>query len=116
MAKFEKHIFVCENQRPQGHPRGCCADRGGAEIRALIKEGIANRGLNKVVRANEAGCLDQCEFGTTLVVYPDNVWYGNVQPDDVDEILDHHILNGEIVTRLVIPEEKLTGRTRDGQA
>lgn len=112
MAKFKRHLFVCENTRPPGHARGCCADRGGAEIRQLLKDGLEMRGLKGCVRASSAGCLDQCSRGVTVVVYPDDVWYGNVKPDDVAEILDRHVLKGEIVQRLVIPDHQLTGRER----
>ncbi|MBK9384656.1 MAG: (2Fe-2S) ferredoxin domain-containing protein [Planctomycetes bacterium] len=112
MAKFKRQLFVCENSRPPGHPRGCCADRGGVEIRQLLKDGLQMRGLKGYVRASSAGCLDQCARGVTVVVYPDDVWYGNVKPDDVAEILDRHVLKGEVVQRLVIPDHQLTGRER----
>jgi (2Fe-2S) ferredoxin len=110
MAKFKHHIFVCENSRPPSHPKGCCADCGGAEIRQLINDGIAMRNLTNVVRASRSGCIGQCHYGVCLVVYPDDVWYGNVKPDDVGEILDRHILKGEVVERIVIPDHLLTGR------
>jgi len=109
MAAFRHHLFVCENERPAGHPRGCCgAERGGA-VRARFKEEIRARGLQGVVRANQAGCLDQCALGVTVVVYPRAVWYGGVTPADVPEILDA-LAAGTVVERLVIPPERLTGR------
>jgi (2Fe-2S) ferredoxin len=59
-----------------------------------------------VIRANNAGCLDQCEHGVTVVVYPEQTWYGHVTVDDVTEIVDKHLVGGEVVTRLLIPEDK----------
>lgn len=108
MAKFEKHIFVCTNQRPDGNPRGCCDPSGNAELHRVFKEKLKQRGIaNSKVRANKAGCLDQCEVGPTVVVYPDAVWYGGVTPADVDEIIESHIVGGHPVERLVIPDSVL---------
>lgn len=100
MAKFEKHIFVCTNQRPAGHPRGCCDPAGNAELQKLFKDKLKLRGLKGEVRANKAGCLDQCEHGPNLVVYPEGVWYGRVTAADVDEIIESHIVGGKPVERL----------------
>jgi (2Fe-2S) ferredoxin len=107
MPKFEKHIFVCTNQRPEGHPRGCCDPAGNAELHRLFKTKLAQRGIKGTVRANKAGCLDQCELGPTVVVYPEAVWYGHVTPADVDEIIDSHIVGGRPVERLIIPDDQL---------
>ena len=78
MPKFEKHLFICCNQREPGHPRGCCDPAGQAQLQFLFKQKLALRGFKKRVRANMSGCLDQCEHGPTVVVYPDAVWYGRV--------------------------------------
>ena len=105
MAKFKKHIFVCMNTREEGHPRGCCDPTGQGELQRLFKVKLAQRGIaNSSVRANKCGCLDQCELGPTVVVYPEAVWYGHVRPEDVDEIIDAHIVGGQPVERLVIPD------------
>jgi (2Fe-2S) ferredoxin len=103
VPKFDKHIFICMNQREAGHPRGCCDPTGQGELQRLFKTKLAQRGL-KNVRANKSGCLDQCELGPTVVVYPEAVWYGSVKPEDVDEIIDSHIIGGKPVARLVIPD------------
>ena len=105
MAKFEKHIFVCANQRPHGHPRGCCDPAGGAELQRAFKTELAKCGLRATVRANKSGCLDQCEHGPNVVVYPEGIWYGNVTLADVDEIVQSHILGDRPVERLRIAEE-----------
>jgi (2Fe-2S) ferredoxin len=108
MPKFEKHIFVCMNTREAGHPRGCCDPSGQGELQRLFKSKLAQRGIaNSAVRANKCGCLDQCELGPTVVVYPEAVWYGHVRPEDVDEIIDAHIVGGRPVERLVIPDAVL---------
>ena len=104
MPKFERHIFVCCNQREPGHPRGCCDPKGQAELQGLFKQKLAQHGLKGKVRANKAGCLDQCEHGPNLVVYPEAVWYGRVTAADVDEIIESHIIGGKPVARLLIPE------------
>lgn len=109
MAKFQRHIFICTNERDGGDERGCCKARGGAEVAEAFKKKLHERGFKRVVRPNKAGCLDQCAFGAVVVVYPDNVWYGRVTVADVDEIIERHVAKGEIVERLVIPEDKLTG-------
>ena len=108
MAKFEKHIFICTNQRPEGNPRGCCNPTGNAELHSEFKTKLKQRGIsNSQVRANKAGCLDQCEVGPTVVVYPDAVWYGGVTPADVDEIIESHIVGGKPGERLIIPDSVL---------
>ena len=110
MPRFERHLFVCVNERTADDPRGCCTARGGAELAAAFKAKLHALGLKRVVRANKASCLDQCAHGAVVVVYPEGVWYGGVTLDDVDEIVREHVVGGRPVERLVIPEERLTGR------
>ena len=93
-------MFVCENVRPAENPKGCCSAKGSPEIRAALKKAVFKAGLRGKVRINKAGCLDQCEHGVTVVVYPEAIWYGHVTLDDVDEIFEEHILNGRPVERL----------------
>lgn len=111
MPKFEKHIFICGNQRPTGHPRGCCDPAGTAQLQKLFKQKLAERGLKGKVRANQAGCLDQCEHGPNLVVYPEAVWYGGVTLADVDEIVESHIVGGRPVERLRLPDSCINAET-----
>lgn len=110
MAKFQRHVFICTNERTPDDPRGACAAAGGREVAAAFKQRLFERGFKRVVRPNKAGCLDQCAKGCAVVVYPDGVWYGGVTVDDVDEIIEEHIVHGRPVERLVIPDEELTGR------
>lgn len=112
MAKFERHLFVCINEREPGDPRGCCSSKGAADVAEALKRRAYERGLKRIVRVNKAGCLDQCARGTTIVVYPEGVWYGGVTLADVDEIVERHLVGGEPVERLVIADDELTGRKR----
>jgi len=106
MPRFTKHIFICMNQREPGHPRPCCDPTGQGELQHLFKVKLAQRGI-ELVRANKSGCLDQCELGLTVAVYPEGIFYGGVRPQDVDEIIESHIVNGRPVERLRIPDEIL---------
>lgn len=109
MAKFQKHIFICINERGAQDPKGCCAAKGGADVAAAFKKTLYDRGLKRLVRPNKAMCLDQCAHGVTVVVYPEATWYGGVRVEDVAQIVDEHIVGGRPVERLVIPAEQLTG-------
>lgn len=102
MTNYTHHIFVCENSRDESDPRGCCAAKGSKEIRAALKTEIKSRGLKSTVRANGAGCLDRCAEGPSIVVYPEGIWYGCVKLEDVNEIIESHIVGGKVVERLRI--------------
>ena len=105
MPKFERHIFVCCNQRPPENPRGCCDPAGLAELQLAFKQALAAHGLKHQVRANKSGCLDQCEHGPTVVVYPEAVWYGHVRLEDAAAIVEEHLVGGRPVERLRLAEE-----------
>jgi (2Fe-2S) ferredoxin len=104
VAPFDKHLFICTNQRAAGHPRGCCDPAASEALQKAFKKALAERGLNRHVRANKSGCLDQCEHGPTVVVYPDAVWYGGVTEADIAEIVDRHLAGGVPVARLRLPD------------
>jgi (2Fe-2S) ferredoxin len=106
MARYEKHIFICENRRDPNDPRGCCADKNSLEIRDLFKKRLKELGLNKKVRANGTGCLDACAFGPSIVVYPEQIWYGGIIAEDVEEIIQSHLINNKPVERLLILDRK----------
>jgi (2Fe-2S) ferredoxin len=105
MPSLSRHVFVCINERAADNPKGSCKLKGGVDVRDRLKTELSARGLSKVIRANNAGCLDQCEYGVTLVVYPEQVWYGNVTPDDIPEIVEQHLIGGQVVTRLLLPDQ-----------
>lgn len=102
MPRFTKHLFICINERPAGHPKGCCREKGSEEIVAAFKSALARKGLSREIRANKSGCLDACALGASMVVYPEGVWYGHVTLEDVDEIVEKHLVGGEPVERLRI--------------
>jgi protein-tyrosine-phosphatase len=100
VSRFRRHVFVCQNERAPDDPRGCCAAKASAEVLERLKAAIHARGLKKEIRINKAGCLDQCALGVSIVVYPEGVWYGRVRPEDVDEIVEQHLVGGRPVERL----------------
>ncbi len=113
MPSFQRHVFVCINERAADHPKGCCKAKGGVEVRDQLKLELKTRGIAKQVRANNAGCLDQCEHGVSVVVYPEQVWYGGVTVADIPEIVESHLVKGEAVERLMMPDQPhLGGRTK----
>lgn len=111
MAKFQRHVFVCTNERGPDDPRGSCTACGSEGVLEALREAASAAGLKRVVRVNKAGCLDQCAHGPVAVVYPEAVWYGGIQPEDAAEIVRAHLVGGTPVARLVIPDDKLTGKT-----
>jgi (2Fe-2S) ferredoxin len=106
MSRYSRHIFVCINSRPPGHPKGCCLEKGSEEVRELLKAELGRRKLTAIVRANNAGCLDACAHGISMVIYPDGIWYGHVTKDDIHEIIDRTIIHGEVIQRLLIPDSR----------
>jgi (2Fe-2S) ferredoxin len=106
MKRYNKHIFICENKRPPGHPKGCCSDKDSTLIKERFKARLQELGISVTVRANSAGCLDACEFGPTVLIYPEQVWYGGVKLEDVEEIIQSHILNNLPVNRLTIKDKR----------
>lgn len=103
--KYNKHIFICTNQRVNSE-RPCCGEAHGLELVAAFKKLIKDLGLNATVRAQKSGCIETCELGPSVVVYPEGVFYGKVQLSDVEEIVNSHILNNEPVKRLQLKFEK----------
>ena len=102
MSYYKHHVFFCCKQRDGS--RVCCNDRGATEIRDYAKDKIKSLGLSGAgkVRINQAGCLDRCEEGPVLVIYPEEVWYTYVDREDIDEIVSEHLQNGRVVERLKI--------------
>ncbi len=100
---YERHIFFCLNQRENGE--NCCAMHGAQAAFDHCKKRVKSEGLNGPgkVRVNKAGCLDRCAGGPVAVVYPEGVWYSYVDEEDIDEIVDSHLKNGQVVERLLLP-------------
>ena len=97
--KFSKHIFICINERAD-ETKKSCGEKTGMDLVQAFKKSIKDRGLNIDIRAQRAGCLDVCELGPSLVVYPEGIFYGSVQLSDVEEIIEQHIINDTPVERL----------------
>jgi (2Fe-2S) ferredoxin len=101
---FDAHVFVCCNRRPDGHRRGSCAASGSEKLRDYMKARAKELGLKRM-RVNMAGCLDRCEFGPAMVIYPEGIWYRAETNEDVDEILSAHLVAGGRATRLMLTEK-----------
>ena len=96
---FERHVLCCNNQRAPGHPRSCCADRGARPLMTYLARRLDELAAEGV-KVTEVGCMERCELGPTIVVYPEAVWYTYENEEDVDEIVERHFRKGEIVERL----------------
>ena len=101
---YERHIFICTNERAEGAARPSCGEAAGMAITRAFKSELKERGLKTKVRAQRAGCLDICESGPNVVIYPEGVFYAHVKVEDVKEIIDSHIVGGEPVKRLILKE------------
>ena len=100
MPNFNHHIFICTNQRPAENPRGSCDETGIGSLQVSFKKELTLRDLKSDVRANKSGCLDQCEHGPVVVIYPEGVWYGGVTSEDIPEIIESHLIAGIPVERI----------------
>lgn len=101
MSFYKTHIFCCTNKRPAGSARGCCADQNAEELRNYLKARVKELRLDGT-RVNASGCLDRCELGPCLVIYPEGVWYSCKTKEDVDEVIREHLLGGKVAERLAI--------------
>ena len=103
MSYFKHHVFFCCNQRAEGE--GCCNNLGATAAQTYAKDRIGQLGLKGKgnIRINKAGCLDRCAGAPVAVVYPEAVWYTFVDQADIDEIVQSHLQNGQVVERLLLP-------------
>jgi (2Fe-2S) ferredoxin len=104
LPAFERHVFVCHNTRPADAPRPSCTADGKSDLHTQLQQLTKAAGLGGTVRINKSLCLDQCEHGPTVVVYPEAVWYGHVQPADAQAIVEEHLVGGQPVERLRLAE------------
>ncbi|MFZ3172886.1 MAG: 2Fe-2S ferredoxin [Carboxydocellales bacterium] len=102
MIKPKYHLLVCTSSRPNGQQKGFCHSKQAGNILEAFMEEIQDRDLGGEVFVSNTGCLGLCEKGPIVIVYPDNVWYGAVSSEDVEEIMDQHIEGGKPVGRLEI--------------
>ncbi len=104
MAKPERHVVVCTNSRPPGHPRGSCGAVGSNEVLGSFQKEFEIKNLFGRFLLTGSTCLGPCSFGPIVVIYPEGVWYSKVSVDDIPEIVEKHIMNGQPVERLIMPE------------
>ena len=102
MSYFSHHVFFCTNLREDG--RQSCEQCNAKAARDYVKQRCKEMGITGAgrVRINTAGCLDRCEHGPVIVIYPDETWYTYVDREDLDEIVDRHLVDGVVVERLRI--------------
>ncbi len=102
MSYFKHHLFFCTNQRANGE--ACCANHGAGDMRDYAKNRIKTMAdqIDGSVRVNNAGCLARCDEGPVMVIYPEAVWYTFVDKEDIDEIIDEHLVHGRVVERLKV--------------
>lgn len=102
---YRHHVFVCTNERADSHPRGCCRAKGAEPLRNYMKARVKELGL-PATRINMAGCLDRCELGPVLVVYPDAIWYRYTDQQDIDRIIEEHLIGGKPVAELMLADDQ----------
>lgn len=106
MPKPKKHVFICTNQRPEGHPRGSCSINNAMGIWQKFADILNTKQLyNDILISGVRSCMGPCSLGPVVVIYPDNVWYGKVTDSDVEEIFQSHLIDGNPVERLVLADE-----------
>jgi (2Fe-2S) ferredoxin len=102
MSHYKYHVFFCTNQREAGE--ACCNNHGATAMRDYCKQRVKTLGdkIAAEVRINNAGCLGRCEQGPVVVIYPEATWYTYVDKEDIDEIIDSHLMQGKVVDRLKV--------------
>ena len=99
---YEVHVFCCTNERAQTHRRGCCSSKGSKALADYMCRRAMVTAAQRRIRINLSGCLNLCEHGPAMVIYPEGVWYRYQTDTDIEEILDRHVVRGERVERLLI--------------
>lgn len=104
MSYYRYHVFFCVNKREDGS--ACCANHPAQQMRDYAKERTKLLGMDGKggVRINQAGCMDRCEEGPVIAIYPEGTWYTYVDKVDIDEIIDRHLRQGQVVERLKLKE------------
>jgi (2Fe-2S) ferredoxin len=104
---YRRHVFCCDNMRPSGHKRGCCAEKGADKLRNYMKARLKELGLSGM-RVNSTSCLDRCELGPVMVVYPEGTWYSYHTREDIDEIVESHLKADKPVKRLMLHADQIS--------
>lgn len=103
---YKTHVFCCTNLREGENARISCAKQGSEELRSYMKKRAKELGI-KDTRINTAGCLNRCELGPTLVIYPEGVWYSCKNKEDIEEVIQRHLIKGERVERLMLTPDQV---------
>ncbi len=103
---YDTHIFCCINERADKHVRGCCKAKDAVKLHNYMKVRIKELGIENI-RVNKSGCLDRCELGAVMVLYPEGIWYHYKNTDDIDEIINSHVVNGKQVERLLLDDNQV---------
>ncbi|HEU0070143.1 MAG TPA: (2Fe-2S) ferredoxin domain-containing protein [Alphaproteobacteria bacterium] len=111
---YEQHVFLCQNVRPDDHPRGCCSARGSVELLKYMTSQARKLGI-KDARINPSGCLERCEMGPAMVIYPEGAWYTFKTKEDIDEILQSHLIEGKPVKRLLLENTDRLPKDREAR-
>jgi len=111
MPRRDRYVFVCTNRRPDGSPKGSCAAKGSEALQERMKKLARDRGPADRVRVMTSGCQDLCHVGIAICVWPDGTFYGRVSPADAEEIVERHLVRGQIVDRLVVPDPEFDPQT-----
>lgn len=101
MPKPEKHVFICSQGRPPGHPRGSCQERGCTPLVETFWFEMQERNLFGRFAVTSSGCIGPCGMGPNVLVYPDGVMYNGVSKEDIPTIIEEHLLGGKVVERLL---------------
>lgn len=105
MAKPEKHVFICGQSRPEGHPKGSCGTAGAGAVFQSFGAALTRGKLLEKIALTQSGCLGPCHLGANVLVYPDGVMYSAVKPEDVATIVEQHLVNGHPVSEKLAPAE-----------
>jgi (2Fe-2S) ferredoxin len=105
MPKPRKHVFVCSQSRPDGHPRGSCTRKGSGDVLQAFWQELQSRNLYDQIAVTYSGCLGPCDQGVNVLVYPDSVLYANVTKEHVGLIFEQHLVAGKPVEQLLAPAD-----------
>src|SRR5207247_9070117 len=100
----QRHVLGFPKLRPPESPTVSCAAQGFECLFEDLMSVVQDRGLRGRLIVNLTNCLKHCSRGITVSVYPDNVWYGGVRPEDLEEIFQTHLREGRAVERLLMPD------------
>lgn len=99
--ELRSHVFVCTNEREQGHHRGCCFEKGALDLMTKLKRSSREMGLDDI-RVNKSGCLNRCEDGPACVVYPEGVWYTIPEDEEGISLILNHLAGGSPATEFTM--------------